>query len=52
MKYLKLIRYKNLLMLAFMQLIFCFGFLKLENLQDRLPDYERLFLANIFFEFD
>ncbi|MES2411865.1 MAG: UbiA family prenyltransferase, partial [Bacteroidota bacterium] len=30
MKYLKLIRYQNLLLLAFMQLIFRYGFLKLQ----------------------
>lgn len=32
MKYLKLIRYQNLLMLAFMQLLFRYGFLKLQNI--------------------
>ena len=32
MKYLKLIRYQNLLMLAFMQLIFRYGFLKFQNI--------------------
>lgn len=31
MKYLKLIRYQNLLLLAFMQLIFRYGFLKLQS---------------------
>ena len=32
MKYLKLIRYQNLLLLAFMQLIFRYGFLKFQNI--------------------
>lgn len=32
MKYLNLIRYKNLLLLAFMQLVVLFGFLKMQNI--------------------
>jgi 4-hydroxybenzoate polyprenyltransferase len=46
---LKLIRYQNLLMLAFMQLIFRFGFLKLQNIPLALSDwqYEILVLATI-----
>lgn len=40
MKYLKLIRYKNLLMLAFMQLIFRYGFLKLQNIPLALTDWQ------------
>lgn len=40
MKYLKLIRYQNLLMLAFMQLIFRYGFLKLQNIPLALSDWQ------------
>ena len=40
MKYLKLIRYQNLLMLAFMQLIFRYGFLKLQNIPLALTDWQ------------
>lgn len=40
MKYLKLIRYQNLLMLAFMQLIFRYGFLKLQNVSLALADWQ------------
>jgi 4-hydroxybenzoate polyprenyltransferase len=40
MKYLKLIRYQNLLMLAFMQLIFRYGFLKLQNIPLALADWQ------------
>ncbi|WP_348812633.1 geranylgeranylglycerol-phosphate geranylgeranyltransferase [Flavobacterium maritimum] len=45
MKYLKLIRYQNLLMLAFMQLIFRYGFLKLENIPLALNDWQYLLLV-------
>ena len=45
MKYLKLIRYKNLLMLAFMQLIFCFGFLKLEKIDLSLANWQYILLV-------
>jgi 4-hydroxybenzoate polyprenyltransferase len=50
MKYLKLIRYQNLLLLAFMQLIFRFGFLKLQNIYLSLTDwqYGLLVLATVF----
>lgn len=37
---LKLIRYKNLLMLAFMQLIFRYGFLKLQKIDLALADWQ------------
>ena len=37
---LKLIRYQNLLMLAFMQLIFRYGFLKLQNVPLSLADWQ------------
>ncbi len=40
MNFLKLIRYQNLLMLAFMQLIFRFGFLKLQNIPLALSDWQ------------
>lgn len=40
MKYLKLIRYQNLLLLAFMQLIFRYGFLKLQNISLALNDFQ------------
>ncbi len=40
MKYLKLIRYQNLFMLAFMQLIFRYGFLKLQNIPLALADWQ------------
>lgn len=45
MKYLKLIRYQNLLMLALMQLIFRYGFLKLENIPLALNDWQYLLLV-------
>ena len=45
MKYLKLIRYKNLLLLAFMQLIFCFGFLKLEKIDLSLANWQYILLV-------
>lgn len=40
MKYLKLIRYQNLLLLAFMQLIFRYGFLKLQNIPLALNHFQ------------
>jgi 4-hydroxybenzoate polyprenyltransferase len=40
MKYLKLIRYQNLLMLALMQLLFRYGFLKLQNIPLALNDWQ------------
>ncbi|AXB57913.1 geranylgeranylglycerol-phosphate geranylgeranyltransferase [Flavobacterium fluviale] len=40
MKYLKLIRYQNLLMLAFMQLIFRYAFLKQQNIPLALSDWQ------------
>ena len=40
MKYLKLIRYQNLLLLAFMQLIFRYGFLKFQNIFLSLNDWQ------------
>ncbi|WP_309612938.1 geranylgeranylglycerol-phosphate geranylgeranyltransferase [Flavobacterium sp.] len=49
MKYLKLIRYQNLLLLAFMQLLFRYGFLKFQNIFLSLNDwqYGLLVLATI-----
>lgn len=44
MKYLKLIRYQNLLLLAFMQLVFYYGFLKLENVNFALAYWQYLLL--------
>lgn len=44
MKYLTLIRYKNLLMLAFMQLIFYYGFLQLENINFALAYWQYFLL--------
>ncbi|MEN2403090.1 geranylgeranylglycerol-phosphate geranylgeranyltransferase [Flavobacterium sp. MC2016-06] len=40
MKFLKLIRYKNLLMLAFMQLLFRYAFLKQQNIPLALTDWQ------------
>ncbi|MBF4467378.1 geranylgeranylglycerol-phosphate geranylgeranyltransferase [Flavobacterium sp. LC2016-12] len=40
MKYLKLIRYQNLLMLAFMQLLFRYSFLKLQDIPLALTDWQ------------
>lgn len=40
MAFLKLIRYQNLLMLAFMQLIFRYGFLKLQNVPLALAEWQ------------
>ena len=45
MKYLKLIRYQNLLMLAFMQLIFRYGFLELQNIPLALTDWQYALLV-------
>ena len=42
---LKLIRYQNLLMLAFMQLIFRYGFLKLQNVPLSLADWQYALLV-------
>lgn len=44
MNFLNLIRYKNLLMLAFMQLTFRYGFLKLQNIPLALTDWQYLLL--------
>ncbi len=41
----KLIRYQNLLLLAFMQLIFRYGFLKLQNIPLSLADWQYLLLV-------
>lgn len=40
MKYLKLIRYQNLLMLAFMQVLFRYSFLKQQNIPLALSDWQ------------
>lgn len=40
MSFLKLIRYQNLLLLAFMQFIFRYGFLKLQNIPLALSDWQ------------
>ena len=40
MKYLKLIRYQNLLLLALMQLVFHYGFLKLQGIYLALNDWQ------------
>ena len=45
MKYLKLIRYQNLLMLAFMQLVFRFLFLKQSNIYLALTDFNYFLLV-------
>ncbi|WP_309608818.1 geranylgeranylglycerol-phosphate geranylgeranyltransferase [Flavobacterium sp.] len=45
MKFLKLIRYKNLILLAFMQIIFCFGFLKLEKIDLSLANWQYILLV-------
>ena len=46
MNFLKLIRYQNLLMLAFMQLVFRFGFLKMQNIPLALNDWQYLLLVS------
>jgi len=45
MKYLKLIRYQNLLLLAFMQLIFRYGFLKFQNIPLALNHFQYALLV-------
>lgn len=45
MKYLKLIRYQNLLLLAFMQLIVRYGFLKFQNIFLSLADWQYALLV-------
>jgi hypothetical protein len=45
MNYLKLIRYQNLLLLAFMQLVFRYGFLKFQNISLGLTDFEYVLLV-------
>lgn len=45
MKYLKLIRYQNLLMLALMQLVFRYGFLELQNIPLALTDWQYILLV-------
>lgn len=45
MSFLKLIRYKNLLMLALMQLIFRYGFLKLQKIDLALADWQYALLV-------
>lgn len=43
--FLKLIRYQNLLMLAFMQLIFRYGFFNIQNIPLALADWQYIFLV-------
>ena len=45
MKYLKLIRYQNLLMLAFMQVLFRYAFLKQQNIPLALTDWQYALLV-------
>ncbi|MEN0009877.1 geranylgeranylglycerol-phosphate geranylgeranyltransferase [Flavobacterium nitrogenifigens] len=45
MKFLKLIRYKNLLMLAFMQLLFRYAFLKQQEIPLALSDWQYVLLV-------
>jgi 4-hydroxybenzoate polyprenyltransferase len=45
MKHLKLIRYQNLLLLALMQLIFRYGFLKQQNVYLALADWQYILLV-------
>ena len=45
MKYLHLIRYKNLVLIAFMQLLFCFGFLKTQNIDLALANWQYCLLV-------
>lgn len=45
MKYLKLVRYQNLLLLAFMQLIVRYGFLKFQNIFLSLADWQYALLV-------
>ena len=50
MKYLKLIRFQNLLMIALMQCIIRYGFLKLQKVELALADWQfaLLVLATVF----
>ncbi len=50
MKFLKLIRFQNLVMVAFMQIIFRYGFLKLQKVELALADWQfaLLVLATVF----
>jgi 4-hydroxybenzoate polyprenyltransferase len=43
--YLKLIHYRHLLLLAFMQLIFRYGYLKLQNIPLALIDWQYILLV-------
>ena len=43
--YLKLIRYRHLLLLAFMQIVFRYGFLKLQNIPLFLADWQYILLV-------
>jgi 4-hydroxybenzoate polyprenyltransferase len=45
MKYLKLTRYQNLILLAFMQVVFRYGFLKLQNIPLGLTDFQYALLV-------
>ncbi len=45
MNFLKLIRFQNLIMLAIMQLIFRYGFLKLQGIPLALNDWQYLLLV-------
>ena len=45
MNFLKLIRYQNLLLLAFMQLVFRYGFFKFQNIPLSLADWQYLLLV-------
>lgn len=45
MNFLKLIRFQNLLMLAFMQMVFRYGFLKLQNIPLALADWQYFLLV-------
>ncbi|WP_133523851.1 geranylgeranylglycerol-phosphate geranylgeranyltransferase [Flavobacterium sp. 245] len=45
MKYLKLVRYQNLLMLAFMQVLFRYAFLKQQNIPLALSDWQYALLV-------
>lgn len=45
MNFLKLIRYKNLLLIAFMQLLFRYGFLALQDIPLALKDWQYLLLV-------
>jgi 4-hydroxybenzoate polyprenyltransferase len=45
MKYLKLIRYQNLIMIAFMQLLVFYGFLKLQNISLSLATWQYYLLV-------